>query len=259
MGDWSYPFACLVLRAVAATAIFVALAAGALAGQKDARDERPYIYSPDFLAVGVRLLLFGVRRFVDYSYLDWWAVGGEGGWTEEVEFCVDYHYAVTFYRERAYDCVDCVHVGFVALGVEHQAVSPGSSSHSFGGLAGAGLLADYALGVWADAPVYQLFGVCNIAKRCPYIFFEGVLLGESFFDLVGDLGARGAYEHYVVEWGSPEEVGDEEGAGVDVWVVVVYYESACLSALFSVFLEGVDYCVLPFAQAPAYVCLEWAT
>ena len=61
--DWSYSFACLVLRAVAATAIFVALSAGALAGQKDARNERPYIYSPDFLAVGVRLLLFGVRRF----------------------------------------------------------------------------------------------------------------------------------------------------------------------------------------------------
>ena len=49
------PFACLVLRAVAATAIFVALAAGALAGQKDARNERPYIYSPDFLLVGVLL------------------------------------------------------------------------------------------------------------------------------------------------------------------------------------------------------------
>ena len=41
--DWSYSFACLVLMAVAATAIFVALAAGALAGQKDARNERPYI------------------------------------------------------------------------------------------------------------------------------------------------------------------------------------------------------------------------
>ena len=49
------PFACLVLRAVAATAIFVELVAGALAGQKDARNERPYIYSPDLLAVGVRL------------------------------------------------------------------------------------------------------------------------------------------------------------------------------------------------------------
>ena len=36
-------FACLVLRAVAATAIFVALAAGTLACQKDARNERPYI------------------------------------------------------------------------------------------------------------------------------------------------------------------------------------------------------------------------
>ena len=70
-----------------------------------------------------------------------------------MEFCVDYHYAVAFYREWAYDGVDCVHVGFVALGVEHQAVSPCSSSHSFRGLAGAGLLADYALGVWADAPV----------------------------------------------------------------------------------------------------------
>ena len=174
-------------------------------------------------------------------------------------FCVDYHYAVAFYREWAYDCVDCVHVGFVALGVYQEAVSPGSPSHSFGGLSGAGLLADYALGVWADAPGYQLFGVCDIAKRCPYIFFEGVLLGESFFDLVGDLWAGGAYEHDVVERGSPEEVGDKEGAGVDVGVVVVYYESACLSALFSVFFEGVDYGVLPFAQAPAYVCLEWAT
>ena len=163
-------------------------------------------------------------------------------------FCVDYHYAVAFYREGAYDGVDCVHVGFVALGVEHQAVSPGASSHSFGGLAGAGLLADYALGVWADAPVEggALVG-------------QGVLLGESFFDLVGDLWAGGAYEHYVVERGSPEEVGDQEGAGVDVGVVVVYYESACLLALFSVFFEGVDYGVLPFAQAPAYVCLERAT
>ena len=54
-GDWSYPFGCLVLRAVAATAIFVALVAGALAGQKDARNERPYIYLADFLFVGVRL------------------------------------------------------------------------------------------------------------------------------------------------------------------------------------------------------------
>ena len=41
-------FACLVLRAVAATAIFVALAAGALAGQKDARNERPYIFLAGF-------------------------------------------------------------------------------------------------------------------------------------------------------------------------------------------------------------------
>ena len=163
-------------------------------------------------------------------------------------FCVDYHYAVAFYREWAYDCVDCVHVGFVALGIYQEAVSPCASSHSFGGLACACLLADYALGVWADAPVEGGSFVC-----------EGVLLGESFFDLVGDLWAGGAYEHYVVEWGSPEEVGDEEGAGVDVGVVVVYYESACLFALFSVFLEGVDNRVLPFAQAPAYVCLEWAT
>ena len=111
-------------------------------------------------------------------------------------FCVDYHYAVAFYREGAYDGVDCVHVGFVALGVDHQAVSPGSSSHSFGGLSGACLLADYALGVWADAPVE---GASSMR--------EGVLLGESFFDLVGDLWAGWAYEHYVVEWGSPEEVG----------------------------------------------------
>ena len=58
---------------------------------------------------------------------------------------MDYHYAVAFYRERAYDGVDCVHVGFVALGVYQEAVSPCSSSHSFGGLAGACLLADYAL------------------------------------------------------------------------------------------------------------------
>ena len=172
---------------------------------------------------------------------------------------MDCHYAVAFYREWAYDCVDCVHVGFVALGVYHQAVSPCVSAHSFRGLAGAGLLADYSLGVWADAPGYQFLGVCDIAKRGPYILFEGVLSGESFFDLVGDLEAGLAYEHYVVEWGSPEEVGDQEGAGVDVGVVVVYYESACLFALFPVFFEGVDYCVLPFAQAPAYVCLEWAT
>ena len=197
--------------------------------------------------------------FVDYAYLDWGAGGGEGGRTEEVVFCVDYHYAVAFYRERAYDGVDCVHVGFVALGVEHQAVSPCASSHSFGGLSGAGLLADYALGVWANPAGYKCFGVCDIAKRCPYIFFEGVLSGEAFFDLVGDLGARWAYEHDVVERGSPEEVGYQEGAGVDVGAVVVYYESACLFALFSVLFEGVDYCVLPFAQTPAYVSLEWAT
>ena len=95
----------------------------------------------------------GFAGFVDYAYLDWWAGGSEGGWTEEVVFGVDYHYAVAFYREGAYDGVDCVHVGFVALGVEHQAVSPGSSSHSFGGLSGACLLPDDALGVWADAPV----------------------------------------------------------------------------------------------------------
>ena len=161
---------------------------------------------------------------------------------------MDYHYAVAFYRKGAYYGVDCVHVGFVALGVEHQAVSPGASSHSFGGLSGACLLADYALGVWADAPVE---GGSFVG--------QGVLLGESFFDLVGDLWACGAYEHYVVEGGSPEEVGDEEASRVDVGVVVVYYESACLSALFSVFFEGVDDCVLPFAQTPAYVCLEWAT
>ena len=118
-------------------------------------------------------------------------------------FCVDYHYAVAFYREGTYYCVDCVHVGFVALGVEHQAVSPGASAHSFGGLAGACLLADYALGVWANPTGYQCFGIRNIAKRCPYIFFEGVLLCESLLDLVGDLWAGGTHEHYVVEWGSP--------------------------------------------------------
>ena len=165
-----------------------------------------------------------------------------------MEFCVDYHYAVAFYREGTYYGVDCVHVGFVALGVEHQAVSPCSSSHSFGCLSGACLLADYALGVWADAPV-----------EGGSFVRESVLLGESFFDLVGDLGAGWAYEHYVVEGGSPEEVGDQEGAGVDVGVVVVYYESACLLSLFPVFLEGVDYGVLPFAQVPTYVRLEWAT
>ena len=49
------PFACLVLRAVAATAIFVALLAGALAGQKDARNERPYIFLAGFQLVPVRL------------------------------------------------------------------------------------------------------------------------------------------------------------------------------------------------------------
>ena len=165
-----------------------------------------------------------------------------------MKFCVDYHYAVAFYRERAYYGVDCVHVGFVALGVEHQAVSPCSSSHSFGGLAGACLLPDDVLGGRADAPVEG-----GSSMR------EGVLLGESFFDLVGDLWAGGTYEHDVVEWGSPEEVGYEEGSGVDVGVVVVYYESACLLAPFSVFLESVDNRVLPFAQAPAYVRLEWAT
>ena len=165
-----------------------------------------------------------------------------------MEFCVDYHYAVAFYRERAYDGVDCVHVGFVALGVEHQAVSPCASAHSFGGLAGAGLLADYALGIWADAPVEGGFFVC-----------QGVLLGESIFDLVGDLWACGAYEHYVVERGSPEEVGYQEASRVDVGVVVVYYESAGLFALFPVLFEGVDDGVLPFAQTAAYVRLEWAT
>ena len=57
------PLACLVLRAVAATAIFVALVAGALAGQKDARNERPYIFLADYQLVQVRLLLLEVRRF----------------------------------------------------------------------------------------------------------------------------------------------------------------------------------------------------
>ena len=52
--DWNYPFACLVLRAVAATAIFVELSAGALAGQKDARNERPYIFLADYQLVPVR-------------------------------------------------------------------------------------------------------------------------------------------------------------------------------------------------------------
>ena len=49
------PFACLVLRAVAATAIFVELSAGALAGQKDARNERPYIFLAGYQLVPVRL------------------------------------------------------------------------------------------------------------------------------------------------------------------------------------------------------------
>ena len=48
------PFAGLVLIAIEATAIFVALAE-AFACQKDARDERPYIFLADFLAVGVLL------------------------------------------------------------------------------------------------------------------------------------------------------------------------------------------------------------
>ena len=127
-------------------------------------------------------------------------------------------------------------------------MSPGASAHSFGCLACAGLLADYALGVWADAPV-----------EGGSFMGEGVLLGESFFDLVGDLGAGWTYEHYVVEGGSPEEVSYQEGAGVDVGVVVVYYESAGLFALFPVLFEGIDDCVLPFAQTPTYVRLEWAT
>ena len=115
------------------------------------------------------------------------------------------------------------------------------------------------VGSMGRRPRLSAFWRLRHRKAMSVHFFEGVLLGEAFFDLVGDLWAGGAYEHYVVERGSPEEVGDEEGAGVDVWVVVVYYESADLFALFSVFLEGVDYCVLPFAQAPAYVCLERAT
>ena len=48
------PLACLVLRAVAATAIFVALVAGALAGQKDARNERSYIFLADYQLVPAR-------------------------------------------------------------------------------------------------------------------------------------------------------------------------------------------------------------
>ena len=54
-GDWSYPFACLVLRAVAATAIFVELEAVEVAGQKDARNERPYIFLAGYQLVPVRL------------------------------------------------------------------------------------------------------------------------------------------------------------------------------------------------------------
>ena len=53
--DWSYPFACLVLRAVAATAIFVELEAVGVAGQKDARNERPYIFLAGYQLVPVRL------------------------------------------------------------------------------------------------------------------------------------------------------------------------------------------------------------
>ena len=52
---WSYPFACLVLRAVAATAIFVELEAVGVAGQKDARNERPYIFLAGYQLVPVRL------------------------------------------------------------------------------------------------------------------------------------------------------------------------------------------------------------
>ena len=82
---------------------------------------------PTFFLLIISLLEFdydylGFSGFVDYAYLDGWAGGGEGGRTEELVFCVDYHYAVAFYREWAYDGVDCVHVGFVALGVDHQAV-----------------------------------------------------------------------------------------------------------------------------------------
>ena len=51
----SYPFACLVLRAVAATAIFVELEAVGVACQKDARNERPYIFLAGYQLVPVRL------------------------------------------------------------------------------------------------------------------------------------------------------------------------------------------------------------
>ena len=55
VGEWSYPFACLVLRAVAATAIFVELEAEGVAGQKDARNVRPYIFLAGYQLVPVRL------------------------------------------------------------------------------------------------------------------------------------------------------------------------------------------------------------
>ena len=55
-------FACLVLRAVAATAIFVALEAGAFAGQKDAQDERPY-FLYDIPVIQKKRLFRENRRF----------------------------------------------------------------------------------------------------------------------------------------------------------------------------------------------------
>ena len=55
--DWSYSFACLVLRAVAATAIFVELEAVGVAGQKDARNELSFTHkSPHFREVLVDCL-----------------------------------------------------------------------------------------------------------------------------------------------------------------------------------------------------------
>ena len=64
-------FACLVLRAVAATAIFVALAAGTLACQKDARNERPYIFLLVFR--GLRWLVKRAhdRAPVHFFWLQW--------------------------------------------------------------------------------------------------------------------------------------------------------------------------------------------
>ena len=70
------PFACLVLRAVAATAIFVELEAVGVAGQKDARNERPYIFNW-FSGVCVggskgRTERASVHILLVFRWLRWW-------------------------------------------------------------------------------------------------------------------------------------------------------------------------------------------